>query len=353
MKKIFKPRNIRRFLVFLAVCGVFFFFLRNKNNTVLVRKAEVKNRVVNRTTTSSGTVRSKNEANLSFQSSGKIQRLLVKKGDEVKKGQLLARLDTFTQENTVQSYRDARDIKIRQRDLFVKDMYENQDTLGGEAQYDIKLREYNENVDQAEASYQVQLGTLRNMYIYAPFSATVTEVSKEESETATASEVVIKLADLSTIKLEIQVDQEDYGMLKEGQAVEIKLDSFKNVSFEGKVMKLPLYANESTDNFEVDIEITPKDGYNLRIGMQGDAYILLDTTGKEVPSLTFDEISYDEGDKPYVWVVESAKIKKMSIKMGIEGDVYSELKDANFKEVVVSAKDGQKMIEGYTAKVIN
>jgi RND family efflux transporter MFP subunit len=354
MKKATIVKYTKMLLPALIV-GAFlwFFFIREKNNTVYVRKVALVNRVVVRTVTASGSVVSNSEADLSFQSIGEITKVTVKEGDVVKKGQLLAALDNTSLSHTIQSYRDALDIKIREKELFVANMYENRKTLGGDKEYQIKLREYGEGVSQANAAYEAQVALLDNLSIYAPFNGIATNVYKGVGETAALGETAIKVADLNDTLFRINVDQEDFGLLKESMDVEVKFDSFKGDVFKGKVSKLPYYANTDTNQFDIDIKVNSSPGKPLVLGMKGDAYIILQTSVKEVPSLTVDEVSYDESDNPYIWVLDNGKIKKLPVDFGVEGDVYVEIKNTIDKTILVSSKDTQKMIEGYKAKIIN
>jgi multidrug efflux pump subunit AcrA (membrane-fusion protein) len=135
--------------------------------------------------------------------------------------------------------------------------------------------------------------------------------------------------------------------------VEVKFDSFKGDIFKGKVSRLPFYTNNSTNQFDINIKVDPIPGKSLVLGMKGDAYVILQTTKTEVPSLTVDEVSYDESDNPYIWILDNGKIKKLPVEFGIEGDVYIEIKNAINKTILVSSKDNQKMVEGYKAIIIN
>ena len=354
MKKAFIKKSVRVLLPVVVVSAIlWFFFIREKNNTVYVSKAELKNRVVVRTVTASGSVSSTSEANLSFQAVGRVSKINIKEGDEVKKGQLLASEDASSHYQNVQYYKDALDIKIRQRDLFIDDYNANKETYGGDKRYNIKLREYSEGVSQAEAAYNAQLALYPNYYIYAPFDGVATEVSKDVGETATIGEIILTVADLNNLIFKIKLDQEDYGLLKEGMLVEIRLDAYGDEVFNGKVLKLPYFVDSSTEQFEIEISIESKEEKPLMLGMKGDAYIILETSGNEVPSLTVDEVSYDESDNPYVWVLDRQKIKKQEVEFGIDGDVFVEIKNEIDKPILVSTKDAQKMIEGYKAKIIN
>ena len=331
---------------------VWFFLIKPKQLTSLVRKVEVENRIVSRTVSASGQIKADEQADLTFMSVGKIAEIPVKKGSEVKKGQLLAYLDYSTQFQTTQSYKDARDVTLRNMELYEQEKETNIKSVGGEAAYDIKLRQLKELVSQAEASYQAQLFTLNNSYIYAPFDGTVIDVNKKVGETSVVGEKIITLANMNKFIFEISIDQEDYGYVKLGQPARINLDSYASFDFNTKVDQLPLTADPTTGVFDIEIPVNGDTERRLAIGMTGDAYIDVLSTGENVRALTIDEIFYDVSDSPFVWVVENAKLKRLPVELGIEGDLYTEIK-TDVREVVIPAEDNQKLTEGYFAKIIN
>ena len=350
----FDSKNLIKYLLIgipLAL-GAWFFLLRPKQLTSLVRKVEVENRVVSRTVSASGQIKADEQANLTFMSAGKISEIFVKKGEEVKKGQFMAYLDGSAQFQTVQSYRDARDVAIRNKELYEQEKETNIKSLGGEDAYNIKIRQLEELASQAEASYQAQLSILSNSYIYAPFDGTIIDVNKKVGETAIIGETVMTLANMNKFIFEISIDQEDYGYIKLGQPVKINLDSYASFDFNTKIDQLPLTANSSTGVFDIEIPVTGDTEHRLAIGMSGDAYIDVLTTGEAVRALTIDEIFYDISDNPFVWIVENGKLKKLPVELGVEGDIYTEIK-TDVSEVVIPAEDNQKLTEGYFAKIIN
>jgi len=353
MPKFTLKKLIKYLLIGIPVALILWFFLlRPKQLTSLVRKAETENRIVSRTVSASGQVKANKQADLTFMSAGKISEILVKKGDDVKQGQLLAYLDGSTQFQTSQSYKDARDVAIRNKELYEKEKETNIKTLGGEDAYSIKIRQLSELVSQAEASYQAQLSILNNSYIYAPFDGTIIEVNKKAGETAVIGEAVITLANVSKFVFEISIDQEDFGYIKLEQPVKINLDSYDSFDIYAKIDQLPLTANTATGVFDIEIPVAGDAEHRLAIGMSGDAYIDVLSTGNDVRALTIDEIFYDVSDNPFVWIVENGKLKKLYVELGVEGDIYTEVK-TDVKEVVIPAEDNQKLTEGYFAKVIN
>lgn len=337
----------------IIVVGIFLYFNKKTSITVLVRKVEVENREVRKTVSASGIVKSSNQADLSFIATGKILSINVSENESVKKGQLLAYIDSSLQNQTVQSYKDARDIRIRQKELFEEEEETNKNLLGGKSSYEIKLREYDEAISQAQAAYEAQLSVLSNYYIYAPFDGVITAVNYKEGEAALAGNPVISIADLDNVVFEVVLDQEDYGSVKQGQDVEIELDAYNDNIFKGKVSSLPLYADSLKGGFVVESSFE-NNGETAIVGMTGDAFMITEKTEGQVPSLIFNEITYDESDNPFVWILEDRKVRKYPIETGLVGDLYVEVKtDLSDKTVLVPATEGIDIKEGFIAKVIN
>jgi len=359
-KNIFKTitHTFRKYLWVLALIGLFlgmrWFYSRDGVQTLAVKIVTPEKKVIEKTISASGKVKSQNSADLSFNTSGRVSYLGIKKGDTVKKGQLLARLDTSIVDKNIQYYKDARDIAVRNRELFVQQYDSHRNSVGGDDEYNIMLRKNDEMVSQAEAAYQGQLDAINNSYIYASFEGVVTDVKKELGENAAPGEVVVKVENLNNIIFEIALDQEDYGYMKIGQFAKVELDAYSNVEFTGKVTSLPLYADGiSGTTFTIEISLDKKEESTPLVGMTGDAKVVVNKTEGEVSSLFYDQVLFDDNDKPYVFVLDGNLIKKQSIEIGLEGDIYTEIKTVPDKQIVVGLNDKIEVKEGYKANIMS
>lgn len=158
-KQVFK--KARKYILFvIVIIGLFFYFNSKAKVTALVNKTSIVNRVVNKTVSASGSVKSRNEADMSFSLGGQLKYLYVSEGQKVTTGQLLASVDNQSQSQTLNYYKDAWDIAIKEKELFKNNKEQNIDLLHGEKAYNIKLEEYNKQVSQAEANYKLYLSTL-------------------------------------------------------------------------------------------------------------------------------------------------------------------------------------------------
>jgi HlyD family secretion protein len=79
---------------------------------------------------------------------------------------------------------------------------------------------------------EIQLGHVR---LLAPFQGVVTSRSIEPGEVVTPGREVLTLSDLSAVQLKIYVGETDIGKIKLGQSCNVKIDTFPDRSYEGRV----------------------------------------------------------------------------------------------------------------------
>lgn len=353
MKKLW---NFGKYILILGIGVSITYFILSSNGTksISVRTIEPSERKVKQTVSASGEVKADKSASLSFPFLGKLNTLNFQKGDSVEKGDFLASLESSDDYYSLEAAQDSVDVAIHDRDLFVENYETNLQAAGGKDEYEIQLRKYNELIEKAKATYNSTKESYNNNFLYSPISGIVLDTYYKEGETITAGSPVIKIADPETLYFEVTLDQEDYGKIQEGQKAEIELDSYEDILFEGKVKKLPGYANGgATPNFIVEIEVLPGEKPAL-LGMTGDARIITDQTENQVMALLYDEIFTDVDDKPFVWTVnEAGNLKRHYVEIGIEGDLYTEIKSDLPPKIVVPLEDSEDPEEGFKATITN
>lgn len=336
-------------IIALLVVG---FFLFKKPEVVTVRDLKAENIEVRKTISASGITVSKSESDLAFSASGSLQGIYVEKGDKVLANTLVGSIYNYDTSQSSKSLKDSRDVAIRDLDIYKQNYEDNKDAVGGEEEYALNVRRLQELIDRAEASYQSSLGTLSKTYLYAPFTGTVVDVYFDIGEQVTAGQSVIKLADLDNLEFDISIDQEDFGILSLNQDVEISLDSYSDKIFKGKVIELPKYVNNTTEEFEVKISVEQMEEFPVLLGMKGDASIIVDTTKNQVTALPFDAV-ITEDDKHFIWVNDNGVLKKQYVEIGLEGDIYTEIKtDISSFKLVSPVKNNVQVSEGLKIKVL-
>ncbi len=347
--------KIKKWYLVISVTFVLIalYFLFGREKAIPVKEIPIKHLKVKRTVSAAGTMSSENDADLSFALLGKISDINVEKGEDVAQGKYLSMLENFVESETTQSLKDTRDVAQRDLDLFIENYASNLDGAGGLDEYNIQVRRYQELLSKAEAAYQAQLGNFGKTYLYAPFSGKIIDIYKNEGETVSAGTPVLKIADTDKMIFEIELDQEDFAFIEEGQEVEVTLDAFENEIFTGMVKKLPDYvATDNGGDFILEIILKSENRDKVLLGMTGDAFIILSRTDSEVSALTFDEIDYDIQEKPFVYVEENGKIVREYLELGLRGDIYIEIKNKNDKPVVQVSNAKYKLEEGLKVKIV-
>ena len=147
-----------------------------------------------------------------------------------------------------------------------------------------------EEIKQAEARLNQTIANedlikknIRDSYVVAPISGFVVEKYFEAGETVSPLSSLLKLSDLSVVKLKIYVSEEELGRVKLGQKADVTVDAYKNKKFEGRVIYISPEAEFTPKNiqtqdertklvFAVKIEIKNPD-FDLKPGMPADAVV--------------------------------------------------------------------------------
>lgn len=177
--------------------------------------------------------------------SGVVQRLRVRIGDSVAKGQLLAELDArdllARRDQAAAALASARaTLGFAQADLRRKSELKAAQII---AANDLELAERaaavaEQQVEEAAASLDyanTQLGYAR---IYAPIAGVVASISTQEGETVAASfaaPTFVTLLDLDRLEVRTYVDETDIGRIRPGQTARFTVDTYPGHEFEGRV----------------------------------------------------------------------------------------------------------------------
>lgn len=137
--------------------------------------------------------------------------------------------------------------------------------------------------EQAQAQVDQIQKKIRDCSIRAAGTGTVTTISVDQGELVNPGAQIAKITDLSVLKLKIYVKETDLGFVKTGDDVSIKVDSFPDSSFMGKVAYISPVAEFTPKNvqskddrvklvYEVRVHIQNPEGV-LKPGMPADALV--------------------------------------------------------------------------------
>lgn len=238
--------------------------IREKRSRVAVQTGTVARHDLVQVVTASGEVRPRRYVNVGANVSGRIVELDVQEGDRVKKGQVLARIESERYaaavrqaEAAVQAARadlDRSDADLQAARLaFERAQRMKKQRLISEQDYDQAEADYKmktANLDAARrrvAQIQAQLDSARDdldkTTVYSPMDGVVTSLPKEQGEMVIGAmsfnpTVLMTVADLSIMECEVMVDETDIRNLKVGQEAKIDVDALEGVDIKGEVTEI-------------------------------------------------------------------------------------------------------------------
>ena len=142
------------------------------------------------------------------------------------------------------------------------------------------------NFEKAEASVDAIRKNISDCYVVSPLNGFIVKNFTEIGETVSLLSSLVKIADLSKVEVVVYVSETDLGKVKLNQKAELKVDSFPEKVFEGKVIYISPEAEFTPKNiqtkdertklvFAVKIEI-PNPKFELKTGMPADVKLIIE-----------------------------------------------------------------------------
>lgn len=196
----------------------------------------------------SGTVTAAKEALISPEMSGQIKEVLMKEGDAVRKGQVLARLNTDVTERSVDELKTALSLA---RDVFERQQRLWNQKIGSELQF----LEAKNNVQSLENRLSTLEAQLKMAVLTAPIDGVVEKVNQKKGELASPGMPVFHVVNLQKLLVRADVSERFAGSVRRGDKVLMTIPSFPDYSMEVKVSRTGNVVNKNNRTFEVEIEI--------------------------------------------------------------------------------------------------
>jgi len=268
---------------------------------------------------------------VSPRTAGVVTRVIVKEGDFVKKGQVLAELDADVLKRNLSD--------LQSQLTFVTNLYDKQKALwdqkiGSEVQY-LTAKNNKESVENKIASLRDQISMSS---ITSPIDGTVEDIPIKVGQLAVAGVPSFRVINFAKVKAVADVGEAYSSKIKTGDQVKIFLPDFndelqENVTFASK------FINLTNRTFTVEVELPPSPNMLYRANMIAVIRIKDYSNASTIAvSQNFIQSSKDEGLFVYLAKEENGKkvARKSFIKTGI---TYNGL-----TEVLGGLKDGDKLI---------
>jgi HlyD family secretion protein len=284
-----KKRNIIFGIVALVlIAAAVIVFTSSKSSETMYRTVKLERGDISIVVTATGSLSADTTVQVGTQVSGTIAKLFVDFNSVVKKGKVIAIIDTTflwtqvedaeasLQRAVAQSSQTQRDYS-RIQDLFKKN-------LASQADYDAAKTNYESAVAQqrsAQAALDRARINLKYATIRAPISGVVISRNVDVGQTVAASlaapTLFVIANDLTKMQVQASIDEADIGKIRVGQSVKFTVDAYPDHQFQGKVGQIRLQPNvvQNVVNYTVIIE-APNPDLKLMPGMTATITVLVD-----------------------------------------------------------------------------
>ena len=382
----------KRFFILLGLAvaagaAYYFFSSNNKQETTYLTESVTRGNV-EKTVVASGSVESVNEVDVGAQASGKITKLYVKLGQEIKKGEMIADIDSTTQINTLNTKKAA--LVSYQAQLKAK-----------KTAYDVALSSYNRlsklytqkatsldnvntakstldnakaeveaveaNIKQAEIEVNTAETNVGYTKITAPMDGTVISVPVSEGQTVNANQTtptIVTIADLSKMKIKPEISEGDITKVKAGQKVSFTILSDSQTLYHSVIDSVDPANTTTTDSSSTSSSTSSSNSNSttsaiyyyanvlidnpdrtLRIGMTTENNIKI-ANAKDVLLVSNMAIQKRDG-KSFVNVLnDKNQPEQREVETGVQNDFHTEIKSGlneGEKVIVSQVANGEKV----------
>ncbi len=244
------------------------------------------------TVTGSGKIQPEKEVKISSDVSGEIIALPIKEGQQVKKGDLLVKINPDLYQSGLKRARAAvqnaranlsqaearlisaeQDFK-RNKQLFDKGIISKADFDKAQTNYKVALATRNAarfSVNSALANLNEAQDNLSRTTIYAPISGTVSKLNVEMGERVVGTKQmtgteIMRIANLNNMEAVVDINENDIVKIKVGDSANIDVDAYLKERFKGVITEI---ANSADSNLGSGDQIT---NFKVKIRILEDSY---------------------------------------------------------------------------------
>lgn len=264
-----------------------------------------------------GRAKATQETNAAFRVSGTIIEIPVKIGDEVKKDQVIAKLDPRDFEVQVTSAQAA--LAAAKADLALAEDKNQRVTKayaqGGVSEFEVTSAKEAMNaaaatVDARQAALESAQDEVSYTILRAPYDGTVTERFAEQYEEVKSSDPVLRVLDHSRIEFLLAVPEHMMARaVGDVNKIQCRFDAYPNIILDATIKEVGKEADPTTRTYPVTLIMDQPEGAQVLPGMTGRAWTIgrppegEDQGWRVVP---LSGVGEDAAGKKFVWVLDEA-----------------------------------------------
>jgi membrane fusion protein, multidrug efflux system len=305
-----------------------------------------------------GSVLAVSQATVRSKLSAEVKRVLVREGDRVSAGQIVAEFDTAQlraqlAERTATYESSRAQLATTERTRLANAQLVKQNFISQNA------------FDTADSAYQAQLAAvaaakaqleqtqiqMNDSVVRAPIGGIVAKRHVQPGEKLAFDAPLMAIVDLAELEVQAQVPVSDVPQIRKGMTAQVDIEGIHGRSFAGRVERINPSTEAGTRTVNIYVSL-PNEETLLKAGMF--AKVMLTTVPEsEAPSLPMSAVRSD-GQQSYVWVIADGKLARRNIATGKRDEraqlveITSGLSPAD----VVLATKFDNLRDGLAAKVV-
>ena len=248
---------------------------------------------------------------------GRLAEVLVREGDRVTEGQVLARFETTELQAKVNERQSAleaarADARWTARDRNDKETLANRNIVSQSAADQARATAENRAsmVAVAEAQLEVAKKNLADAEVKAPFDGVVGERLANQGESLPIDGRIVALLDTSHVEIAAQMPAADVVRMKVGQPATVTLEGFGDRTFSGQITRISPTTQAGSRSIPVYVEIVDRHEA-LRGGLFGTGSV---TVMEKAHALAVPAASVRKGDQgDYVLAVENGVLVRKPV----------------------------------------
>ncbi|WP_233077935.1 efflux RND transporter periplasmic adaptor subunit [Rheinheimera soli] len=258
-------------------------------------------------------------ARLTFRVSGKLTQFSIRPGQEVQKGDVLARLDPTDFKLRVEQAQAKYQLSKAQFDRAASLIGQN---LVSQAMYD----EAKAQLQVADADLKTAQANLSYTELVAPFSGIVSRSLVENHENVAAQQAILELQLKGMVDVVIQVPEDVIALVKKDISYqpEVIFDSYPSLSYKASIKEWDTRADSATNSFKVVFSMAAPEEFNVLSGMTANVVADMSQLMRAQASAVVVPATavFAANDQPvdaterFVWVFSEGKVNRRAVTVG-------------------------------------
>ena len=266
-----------------------------------------------------GSVQPERRADLRAEVSAVVLQVLKENGDNVRRGDLLVRLDDTAIRDSLAAAESASRTAVQAYDQAER-QFQRMTTLRGSGmasaqqveEAEIRRNTTQSDVEAAKTRAVQARQQMQRTEARAPFDGIVSERKVSAGDTAQIGKELLKVIDPTSMRFEGLVSADNIGNVKAGQPVSFRVNGYGEQQFVGKVRRVNPAANPTTRQVEVLVDFSGPKQPKLA-GLYAEGRVETESsTSLTIPASAIVR----DGDKSSAWRVKGDTLQKVPLAIG-------------------------------------